>query len=76
MKHVDIPDDGGTMVAPEARIVLGFTGPAAHHNLVCWLCNVRPAVYDMHPNWFFRPCWTCQKKIAPPRMWWQFWRNP
>ena len=30
------------------------------HNLTCWICNKEPAVYDMHPNWIFRPCWMCQ----------------
>jgi hypothetical protein len=66
MKHISIPDDNGPILAEEARIVLGFTGPAAHHNLICWLCGENHAVYDMHPNWVFRPCWDCQEKVNPP----------
>lgn len=33
------------------------------HDVLCWLCNKRPAVYDMNPTWVFRPCWKCQKEI-------------
>jgi len=32
------------------------------HNLICWMCNKEPAVYDANPNWHFIPCWKCQKK--------------
>lgn len=34
----------------------------ATHDLMCWICNEEPAVYDMSPNWIMRPCWSCQKK--------------
>lgn len=48
----------------------------AEHNLVCWLCNNNPAVYSMHPNWIFKPCWDCQKKygIGKKNKWWEFWK--
>ena len=32
------------------------------HNLICWLCNRRSAVYAMYPQWVFMPCWKCQKQ--------------
>jgi len=38
-------------------------GPGgSDHNLTCWVCGKEPAVYDMHPNWIFRPCWKCQAR--------------
>jgi hypothetical protein len=60
------------------HIAIEFHGPAATHNLMCWLCDERPAVYKMHPDWVFAPCWTCQAQIASPvgtqrRPWWRFW---
>lgn len=75
-KSMTVQDDNGPIKAPVVRIVLGFTGPAAHHNLICWLCQSNFAVYDMRPNWVFRPCWECQKQIFPKKKWWQFWRTP
>ncbi len=40
-------------------------GPGfAQHDVLCWLCNERPAVYDMNPTWVFRPCWECQERIG------------
>ena len=44
-------------------IKIDFVGPAAIHNLLCWICHKEPAVYDMNPNWYFRPCWNCQREI-------------
>ena len=35
----------------------------ADHNLICWICNKEQAVYSMHPNWVFQPCWKCQQKF-------------
>lgn len=42
---------------------LVFMGGAAIHNLKCWFCKERSAVYDIHPVWAFLPCWECQEKI-------------
>lgn len=45
-------------------INIDYIGPgAAQHDVLCWLCNKHPAVYDMHPAWVFRPCWDCQRRI-------------
>ena len=52
-------------------------GGLCEHNLICWLCNKEPAVYDMNPNWVFRPCWTCQKScglLPKEKAWWEFWK--
>ena len=68
-ESMTVMDDNGPIIAPVARIVLGFVGPGASHNLVCWLCNKNSAVYDMHPNWVFRPCWDCQSRINPKKSW-------
>jgi hypothetical protein len=46
------------------KLQLVFMGGACIHNLKCWLCNENPAVYNMHPNWCFEPCWDCQNKIG------------
>lgn len=35
-------------------------GPACEHNLMCWICNKNPAVYQMNEDVFF-PCRECQK---------------
>lgn len=45
-------------------INLLFMGGAAIHDLRCWLCKKESAVYNMHPNWVFEPCWTCQGKLG------------
>ena len=52
------------MIEPKLKVKIIHEGPITHNNLLCWLCNEQPAVYDMHPNWFFRPCWSCQRGIA------------
>jgi len=49
-------------------------GPVVDHNLMCWLCNKNPAVYSMHPEWVFKPCWECQGFIKDARKkgsWWK-----
>ena len=57
----------------QRRVRLEFDGPVVHHDVLCWLCNARSAVYDMNPNWVFRPCWECQESIgATGRI---IWRN-
>jgi len=51
----------------------------ADHNLMCWICNRKSAIYLMNPHWIFMPCRKCQgdyigfwtKKIP----WWQFWKS-
>ena len=53
--------------SPEKKYLdmqLVFIGGAAIHNLKCWLCKEAPAVYNMHPNWVFEPCWKCQEKMG------------
>ena len=55
------------------QIEIQFIGPIAQHNLACWLCEgpyKNPAVYDMNPNWCFRPCWDCQARIKA-KPWWK-----
>lgn len=53
-------------------------GPAVEHNLMCWLCRENHAVYSMHPNWVFKPCWECQSKLGlmgvEVKKWYQFWK--
>jgi len=40
-------------------------GAGAHtHDLGCWRCMKRPAVYSM-PEGVFLPCWECQRKPRP-----------
>ena len=53
-------------VVPEIE----YFGLYAIHNLTCWICLERPAVYDLYPHWIFRPCWECQKGISASRSWW------
>jgi hypothetical protein len=36
----------------------------ADHNLMCWVCNKRKAVYNMYPVWVFQPCWQCNQDIG------------
>lgn len=50
--------------ASKVKVKLCEMGPAVVHNLTCWVCDKEPAVYDMNPNWVFRPCWDCQKNIG------------
>lgn len=52
----------------------------AEHNLICWICGIKPAVYSMYPNWMFLPCWRCQSNIKTEgvwnrlkKPWWKFW---
>lgn len=54
--------------ATKVKIKLCEIGPAINHNLICWLCDKEPAVYDMYPNWVFRPCWDCQKKMKDQKI--------
>ena len=44
------------------------------HNLMCWLCGKNKAVYNMHPNWRFEPCWKCQESMDKPKKWYEFWK--
>jgi hypothetical protein len=48
------------------HVAIHAEGGFAWHNLACWLCNERPAVYSMHPNWCFLPCRECQRRIDSP----------
>lgn len=48
------------------------------HNLICWMCNKDSAIYSMHPDWIFLPCWECQRKRigywTKKKKWYQFWK--
>lgn len=48
------------------HVAIHYEGPFAFHNLSCWLCNERPAVYSMHPQWCFLPCVECQARVQSP----------
>ena len=57
-------------------IAIHNEGLFALHNLQCWFCRERSAVFDMGPNWHFIPCWECQKKYqgiwtAPEQSWYR-----
>jgi hypothetical protein len=69
-------DKGGwvTKLGKDVHVELLDRGPAVQHNLMCWLCNKNHAVYDMNPNWIFRPCWDCQEKLNPPKRI-KYWKN-
>lgn len=59
----------------DLRIRIEHIGPAATHNVICWLCNERKAVYRMYPVWCFSPCWECDRQIGGmlirKRKWWR-----
>lgn len=38
---------------------LVIDGPAASHDLTCWMCGKNSAVFDLNDN-VFQPCWECQ----------------
>ena len=48
----------------QRKIKLKFIGPFADHDVLCWICNQKSAVYDMSPVWVFRPCYRCQDDIG------------
>ncbi len=51
---------------------LGFG--AFTHDLQCWICDERPAVYSAYPDFCFLPCWYCQetnKGIWTKKTFWQ-----
>ena len=55
------------------KVQIDPIGPGIYqHNLLCWLCEERPAVYQANPHWCFAPCWECQKDRAPynAEAWW------
>lgn len=37
-------------------------GMAFTHELLCWFCKEKSAVYSAYPQWCFLPCWDCQKR--------------
>ena len=50
-----------------------------NHNLMCWLCDKQPAVYNVYPNFIFLPCWKCQKInigwwSKKKKRWYEFWK--
>ena len=54
-------------------------GPAIDHNLVCWLCDKRSAVYYTWPKFIFYPCWRCQEKYegawTKKKPWYKLWKQ-
>lgn len=52
------------MADSDVRIEIDFVGPACTHNLICWVCGERKAVYHMYPVWCFGPCWECNGDIG------------
>lgn len=48
----------------DIHIEIEHLGPAATHNLMCWICNENKAVYHQYPNWYFGPCWECDANIG------------
>ena len=55
------------MIHRDVEIV--YHGPAATHNVKCWLCGDKPAIYNMNPVWRFEPCWSCQKVLNETKSW-------
>lgn len=51
-------------LAQPVNIAIHNEGLFALHNLQCWFCRERSAVFDMSPNWCFLPCWECQKRYV------------
>ncbi|MFA5013932.1 MAG: hypothetical protein WC549_00125 [Actinomycetota bacterium] len=71
-----------TKLGKSVNVELLDSGPAVQHNLMCWLCNEEKAVYDMNPNWVFRPCWDCQARLGlhgvveiKKKKWWEIWKT-
>lgn len=52
------------MMSKDLHIEIEAVGPAALHNLMCWMCEERKAVYHMYPTWCFGPCWECNAEIG------------
>lgn len=48
----------------QRKIKIIAIGMLSDHDVMCWVCDKKPAVYDMNPTWVFRPCWKCQKNIG------------
>lgn len=53
----------------------------ADHNLICWICDKKSAIYSMYPYWMFLPCYDCQGNIKGEgiwnilkKKWWEFWK--
>lgn len=51
------------MIPDAMPLVVQFKwdGPACNHNLVCWVCRSKAAVYFVNER-LFRPCWECQRE--------------
>lgn len=53
----------GTDMSEPIHISIEPHGMGATHNLMCWLCGLRKAVYNMSPVWAFQPCDECSSKF-------------
>ncbi len=57
------------MINPPIKVEIRFHGPAAEHNLLCWSCEMHPAVYYMNEN-LFKVCWNCQYAMGAGEYHW------
>jgi len=57
------------------KVKIEFFGPVAEHNLLCWHCFEKSAIYDINKS-IFKPCWHCQKifGMLNHKKWYQFWK--
>lgn len=58
------------------HVAIHNEGLFALHNLTCWFCNERPAMFMMSPWWVFYPCEECQAKFQgawtpKKKKWWK-----
>jgi hypothetical protein len=48
---------------------------AIGHNVLCWLCDEKSAVYYANPKFVFYPCWSCQEiyegEWTKKKSWWE-----
>ncbi len=51
------------MIEPRHIPLIQQHGPAVEHDIVCWVCERKPAVYDMNAN-VFLPCWGCGRSLG------------
>jgi len=69
-QNLNYIEDNPVKITIESRHLPG----GSDHNLICWVCEKRHAIYSMHPEWIFKPCNKCERKIhGKPKKWWEFW---
>lgn len=74
-ERLDFISKNKVNIMMESRHLPGGT----EHNLICWMCEDKPAIYSMNPEWIFLPCRDCQKKYkgiwTNTKKWWQVWKQ-